>query len=54
MSSWSAYKSPVNIYEMRRRRAGTEDGSVLSTEIADLLIPYIKDMGYTHVESCCR
>ena len=51
-SRWNAYTSPINIYEMHlgswRRN---EDGSMLSyIEIAELLIPYIKDMGYTHVE----
>ena len=50
--SWDALHSPVNIYEMH---LGTwkrgEDGRVLRYgEIADLLIPYIKDMHYTHVE----
>ena len=43
---------PINIYEMHlgswKRH---DDGSLLSyTEIAGKLIPYIKKMGYTHVE----
>lgn len=46
------YSSPLNIYEVDigswRRKA---DGSYLTyRETADLLVPYAKSMGYTHVE----
>ena len=53
---------PVNVYEVHLgswRRAGSQKdgmhdgpgGRVLSyTETADQLIPYVKEMGYTHVE----
>ena len=45
-------RRPVNIYEVH---AGSwkrhEDGSVLSfRELAGELLPYVKDMGYAHVE----
>ena len=43
---------PVNIYEVH---AGSwkhkDDGSVCTfSELAELLIPYVRDMGYTHIE----
>ena len=43
---------PINIYEVH---AGSwkrhEDGSYLSyAELAQQLVPYVKDMGYTHIE----
>ncbi len=50
--TWHPYSSPINIYEMHLGtwRRG-ENGRMLSyTEIADQLIPYIEEMGYTHVE----
>ena len=45
-------RRPMNIYEMHLGtwRRG-EDGRVLNyAEIADLLVPYLQEMGYTHVE----
>ena len=51
-SSFTPYNSPVNIYEVHigswRRH---EDGSCLTyLEFAEQLVPYVTDMGYTHIE----
>ncbi|MFA6861369.1 MAG: 1,4-alpha-glucan branching protein GlgB [Bacilli bacterium] len=47
------FNKPVSIYEFH---AGTfkrkEDGSEYNySELADIMIPYLKEMGYTHVEA---
>ncbi len=52
--SKNLFESPVSIYELHlaswRRISNEEDGVYNYREIADMLIPYVKDMGYTHVE----
>jgi 1,4-alpha-glucan branching enzyme len=49
---WQPHKSPVTTYEVHpgswRKHA---DGSFYTwLELADELIPYVKDLGYTHIE----
>ncbi|NLV58059.1 MAG: 1,4-alpha-glucan branching protein GlgB [Clostridiales bacterium] len=51
-STLNPYQSPVNIYEVHigswKRR---EDGEYLTyLEFARQLVPYVKEMGYTHIE----
>ena len=50
--SRSIYASPVNVYEVH---AGSwqmhDDGNPLSyRDLADRLVPYVSEMGYTHIE----
>lgn len=52
------YSAPMNIYEMHLGSWRTRDGAENTDgqhylnyrEIADLLVPYVKHLGYTHVE----
>ncbi len=51
-AAFNPYENPVNIYEVHagswRRK---EDGSYLTySELAAQLIPYVREMGYTHIE----
>lgn len=50
------YKQPLAIYEvhpgswMRHPEGGEDGGFYTYRELAETLIPYVKEMGYTHVE----
>ena len=47
------FTSPMNIYECHLgswKRPEGEDAFYTYRELADTLVPYVKDMGYTHVE----
>ena len=50
----NAHNAPINIYEMHlgswRRKADEENRYLTYTEIAAELVPYLKEMHYTHVE----
>lgn len=51
LSKANVYESPINIYELNVGSWKKEKNAYLSyKELADELIPYIKEMGYTHVE----
>lgn len=46
------YRAPLNIYEVHLGswRRGDGDRTLSYPEIAETLIPYVKSMGYTHIE----
>lgn len=55
LSRTAGYEQQVNIYEVhagswRRRSDEDENGFLSYTELAAELIPYVKEMGFTHVE----
>ena len=60
---WDMHTSPINIYEVHigswKRKGSKKSGDggqgdtgrpMTYTEFADEIIPYVKDMGYTHIE----
>lgn len=52
LSAKSIYSSPMNIYEVNLLswKRKENEGFYTYLELADELIPYVKEMGYTHVE----
>jgi len=52
--STKPYDKPMSIYEVHlgswRRDPGDPERLLTYREIADLLIPYVKEMGFTHIE----
>lgn len=49
-----AHDQPISVYEMHlgswRRKVGEDPGFLNYRETADLLVPYLQKLGYTHVE----
>ena len=49
-----AHDKPISIYEIHvgswRKKTGEDPGFLSYRELAEQLVPYVKDMGYTHVE----
>ena len=51
LSQTNVYESPINIYEVNAGSWKHNGENLLSYEmLADQLIPYVKEMGYTHIE----
>jgi 1,4-alpha-glucan branching enzyme len=50
----NSHEAPLAIYEVHlgswRRRPGDDDGYLTYRELADRLVAYVKDMGFTHIE----
>ena len=46
------YSTPINIYEVHLGSVKRHDDNTYCgyRELADFLVPYVKDMGYTHIE----
>ena len=50
-SKTEPYNKPMNIYEVHIGSWMRDGGEMLTySQLADRLIPYVKDMGYTHIE----
>ena len=50
---WNSFTSPMNIYEMHLGSWIHENGTETFynyREVADQIVPYVKEMGYTHLE----
>lgn len=52
LNTFNPYASPISIYEVHLGSWKVkENGDFLTySELADILIPYVKDLGYTHIE----
>ena len=55
-ASWSPDPSPISVYEVhlgswrRDQRSGADPAWLTYRELADRLVPYVLEMGFTHVE----
>jgi len=53
-TDWNPYDSAISIYEVhlgsRQRKEGPDDPFYNYRELADTLVAYVKDLGFTHIE----